>query len=85
MDALLDDNPICDAVNVDQSNDSNKTDETDKKKSTGMSNEEVEEQPKKRRKQIFIASSINQTENAKVWEYNWTLSGRLSLLATYLF
>ena len=64
MDALLDDNPICDAVNIDQSNDSNKTDETDKNKS--MSNEEVEEKPKKRRKQIFIASSVNQTENANV-------------------
>lgn len=66
MDALLDDNPICDAVNVDQSTGCDITGETDKKKSRGMSNEEVEEQPKKRRKQIFIANHIKQTENAKV-------------------
>lgn len=65
MDALLDDHPICDTVNVDQSNDSNKTDETDKKKSTVMSNEEVEERPKKRRKQIFIASHISRQRMQK--------------------
>lgn len=67
MDALLDDDAICNTVNVGQSNDSNKTNTTNEKESTGMSNEEVEEQPpKKRRKQIFIASSVNQTENANV-------------------
>jgi len=68
MDALLDDDDaICNTVNVDQGTGCNKTIETDEKKSTGVSNEEVvETRPKKRRKQIFIASHANQTENAKV-------------------
>jgi hypothetical protein len=55
MDTLLDDNAICDTVNFDQDTGCNKTNTTDekKKKSTGISNEEVEEKAKKRRKQIL--------------------------------